>query len=80
MAEFAAMTPFPLPLEAYAGEEAMSLLQVLAHRDEFVLARCPDCRETIVARRAYWIGACRVTADGRCPACHCVIPGRWRQA
>jgi pyruvate formate lyase activating enzyme len=39
---------------------------------------CPGCRETLVERRAYWIGACRVTADGRCPSCGRGIPGRWR--
>jgi pyruvate formate lyase activating enzyme len=39
---------------------------------------CPGCRETLVERRAYWIGACRVTADGRCPSCGREIPGRWR--
>jgi pyruvate formate lyase activating enzyme len=41
---------------------------------------CPGCRETLVERRAYWIGACRVTAGGRCPACGREIPGRWRTA
>jgi pyruvate formate lyase activating enzyme len=40
--------------------------------------RCHGCGETLVERRAYWIGACRVTADGRCPACRQAIPGRWR--
>ncbi len=39
---------------------------------------CPGCRATLVERRAYWIGACRVTADGRCPDCGLPIPGRWR--
>jgi pyruvate formate lyase activating enzyme len=38
---------------------------------------CPGCGETLVERRAYWIGACRVTADGRCPSCRARIPGRW---
>jgi len=41
---------------------------------------CPSCRQVLVERRAYWIGACRVTPDGRCPACGAVIPGRWRPA
>ena len=41
---------------------------------------CPGCRKTLVERRAYWIGACRVTADGRCPDCGHAIPGRWRPA
>jgi pyruvate formate lyase activating enzyme len=40
--------------------------------------RCPDCGETLVKRRAYWIGACRVTTEGRCPACQRAIPGRWK--
>jgi pyruvate formate lyase activating enzyme len=39
---------------------------------------CPGCCETLVERRAYWIGACRVTADGRCPGCGHPIPGLWR--
>jgi pyruvate formate lyase activating enzyme len=39
---------------------------------------CPSCQETLVQRRAYWIGSCRVTADGRCPTCNTVIPGRWK--
>ena len=39
---------------------------------------CPGCRETLVERRAYRIGACRVTANGRCPSCGREIPGRWR--
>ena len=39
---------------------------------------CPGCGETLVERRAYWIGACRVTADGHCPDCTHPIPGRWR--
>jgi len=39
---------------------------------------CPSCREMLVERRAYWIGACRLTADGRCPTCGTSIPGRWR--
>jgi pyruvate formate lyase activating enzyme len=42
--------------------------------------RCPACRETLVERRAYWIGACRITADGRCPSCGEAIPGRWHAA
>jgi pyruvate formate lyase activating enzyme len=39
---------------------------------------CPNCRQVLVERRAYWIGVCRVTPDGRCPACQTPIPGRWR--
>jgi pyruvate formate lyase activating enzyme len=39
---------------------------------------CPTCRQVLVERRAYWIGVCRVTPDGRCPSCQTAIPGRWR--
>jgi len=39
--------------------------------------KCPSCGEALVKRRSYWIGTCRVTADGRCPACQTPIPGRW---
>ena len=38
---------------------------------------CPGCGEVLVERHAYRIGACRVTAEGRCPSCRRVIPGRW---
>jgi pyruvate formate lyase activating enzyme len=48
------------------------------HVGDFENTVCPSCREPLVQRRAYWIGACRVTSDGRCPACQTVIPGRWR--
>jgi len=39
---------------------------------------CPSCDATLVERRAYRIGACHVTRDGRCEACSVSIPGRWR--
>ena len=39
---------------------------------------CPGCGSTLVERRAYWIGVCRVTADGHCPDCRRPIPGLWR--
>lgn len=45
---------------------------------DYESTHCPSCHETLVQRRAYWIGACGVTADGRCPACQTVIPGRWK--
>ena len=38
---------------------------------------CPSCQETLVARRAYRIGTCRVTESSCCPACRAPIPGRW---
>jgi pyruvate formate lyase activating enzyme len=38
---------------------------------------CPACGETLVARHGYVIRDRRVTADGRCPSCAQVIPGRW---
>lgn len=39
--------------------------------------RCPSCQETLVQRTAYFIRRNRITADGRCPCCGTVIPGRW---
>ena len=39
---------------------------------------CPSCDTTLVERRAYRVGACHVTSDGRCEACRASIPGRWR--
>ena len=39
--------------------------------------RCPSCGAVLVQRRAYWIGECRVTADGTCPDCRAAVPGRW---
>jgi pyruvate formate lyase activating enzyme len=41
---------------------------------------CPGCGETLVARQGYRISAYRVTAEGRCPACATVIPGRWNHS
>ena len=38
---------------------------------------CPSCDATLVERRAYRIGACRVTREGRCHACGVPVPGRW---
>jgi pyruvate formate lyase activating enzyme len=38
---------------------------------------CPSCDATLVKRRAYRIGACHVTHDGRCPTCGTAVPGRW---
>jgi pyruvate formate lyase activating enzyme len=38
---------------------------------------CPECTELLVKRYSYFIEGYRLTADGRCPSCHCSIPGRW---
>jgi pyruvate formate lyase activating enzyme len=38
---------------------------------------CPACDTTLVERRAYRIGTCRVTGGGCCSACGAPIPGRW---
>lgn len=39
---------------------------------------CPKCRTALVERRGYFIGASRVTADGKCPKCGEKIAGIWK--
>jgi pyruvate formate lyase activating enzyme len=39
--------------------------------------RCPQCNETVIERYGYLIKNYTLTADGRCPKCETVIPGRW---
>lgn len=38
--------------------------------------RCPNCDETLVARRGFQVRAYHLK-DGCCPRCACPIPGRW---
>ena len=38
---------------------------------------CPGCGETLVARHGFRVRECRVTNEGRCPACLASIPGLW---
>jgi pyruvate formate lyase activating enzyme len=39
--------------------------------------RCASCQATLVARMGYRIREYRITADGRCPDCAALVPGRW---
>jgi pyruvate formate lyase activating enzyme len=39
--------------------------------------RCASCREVLVVRQGYHIRDYRLTADGRCPSCSTLVPGRW---
>jgi pyruvate formate lyase activating enzyme len=82
MNDRAATTPEMLVHAAEIGKKAgvrfVYAGNAPGHVGDFENTRCPSCREPLVQRRAYWIGACRVTPDGRCPACQAVIPGRWR--
>jgi len=39
--------------------------------------RCATCRQVLVARHGYLIRDYCVTADGRCPSCATLVPGRW---
>ncbi|MFB3917632.1 MAG: AmmeMemoRadiSam system radical SAM enzyme [Terriglobales bacterium] len=39
--------------------------------------RCPGCHELLVERYGYLITAYGLTAEGRCPKCSKLIPGRW---
>jgi pyruvate formate lyase activating enzyme len=38
---------------------------------------CPQCGETLIRRRGYWIEEYKLTSAGKCPACQAAIPGRW---
>jgi pyruvate formate lyase activating enzyme len=38
---------------------------------------CAHCGDLLIARRGYFIRQYRVTADGTCPDCGAVVPGRW---
>ena len=40
---------------------------------------CPGCDELLIERTGYLIRDYRVTADGKCPRCHKVVPGIWPQ-
>ena len=40
---------------------------------------CASCGEVVVSRYGYHIRDYRITADGQCPSCATVIPGRWSQ-
>jgi pyruvate formate lyase activating enzyme len=42
--------------------------------------RCPDCNELLIGRFGYRIREYHLTADGHCPKCGSVIPGRWDPA
>ncbi|HUI44210.1 MAG TPA: AmmeMemoRadiSam system radical SAM enzyme [Terriglobia bacterium] len=39
--------------------------------------RCPQCRELLIERHGYFICSYHLTAEGACPGCAAVIPGRW---
>lgn len=39
--------------------------------------RCHQCRALLIERYGYLIQQYRITAEGRCPDCGTVIPGRW---
>jgi pyruvate formate lyase activating enzyme len=39
--------------------------------------RCADCGELLIARYGYHVRSYRITADGRCPSCAAMVPGRW---
>jgi pyruvate formate lyase activating enzyme len=42
--------------------------------------RCHNCRAVLVERYGYFIQSYRLTAEGTCPDCSTVIPGRWGRA
>ena len=38
---------------------------------------CPSCGDLLVERVGFKVRQLRITAEGRCPACAAIIPGRW---
>jgi pyruvate formate lyase activating enzyme len=45
--------------------------------DEYETTFCPHCRAKLVERTGYFIGAVRVTAEGKCPKCGGTVAGVW---
>jgi pyruvate formate lyase activating enzyme len=41
--------------------------------------RCPKCTASLIYRYGYFIEDYRLTADGCCPECGTVVPGRWAE-
>jgi len=39
--------------------------------------KCNGCGQTLIQRHGYLIEDYRLTAEGRCPFCAAVVPGRW---
>ena len=39
--------------------------------------RCQGCGDTLIRRRSYFVEDYCLTADGRCPSCATILPGRW---
>jgi len=39
--------------------------------------RCAACGTLVISRYGYHIRSYHLTADGRCPSCAAVVPGRW---
>jgi pyruvate formate lyase activating enzyme len=39
--------------------------------------RCHQCGDTLIKRSGYFVRAYHVSAEGKCPSCQTVIPGRW---
>jgi pyruvate formate lyase activating enzyme len=44
---------------------------------EWENTRCPGCQATLIERWGYQIQSCRLTPEGKCPACQRVIAGLW---
>ncbi len=44
---------------------------------EWENTRCPRCRKTLIERYGYLVQSYEITAEGKCPACACAIPGVW---
>ncbi len=61
-----------------AGRPALHLRRKLAgHGGRSGKHEVPQCGDTLIRRRSYFVEEYRVSADGRCPSCKTAIPGRW---
>jgi pyruvate formate lyase activating enzyme len=53
---------------------------VPGHVGDWENTYCPDCRELLIERYGFEVQSYHLTADGKCPKCATVIPGRWDAA
>ena len=74
----------PTPLAALLGARRIALSEGLRFvytgnaRDlQGGTTQCPSCGEGIIVRDWFQVEACTVTAEGQCPRCGAIIPGRF---
>ena len=50
---------------------------VPGHVGDWENTYCPNCRELLIERYGFEVQTYHLTADGKCPKCSTLIPGRW---